>query len=181
MASRSLDDLVEEMRPKATLVVEACKEAAGFDLLIYCTLRPLEEQAKLWRQSRSRAQIDEKKALYASRGFDFLAEILENVGPQYGPHVTNAAPGESWHNYGQAFDAVPMRGGKPVWSYLDGKDLWDAYGEAARGADLYWAGDWVSFREYPHAQLRAGGNPLREYSPESILAMLQDNGLLPNS
>ncbi len=178
MASRSLDDLIPEVREKAQIVQQACQEAGGFDILIYCTLRPLEEQARLYRQSRSRREINRKKLKLQNRGFDFLAEILENVGPCYGRHVTNAGPGESWHNYGQAWDAVPLIGGKPAWNYLEARDYWDAYGEAVRQAGMQWAGDWTRFREYPHAQLKPGGNPLKTQTPEEIRLALVKHNLL---
>ncbi|MCW8330948.1 M15 family metallopeptidase [Photobacterium sp. SDRW27] len=178
MASRKLGDLTEAMRDKAETVQRACKEAGEFELLIYCTLRPLEEQARLFRQSRSRQQIDLKSQKFRSRGLVFLADILESVGPCYGDHVTNAAPGESWHNYGQAFDAVPLIGGKPAWNYMKARSYWDAYGEAVRQTGLYWAGDWQRFREYPHAQLNPGGNPLKSMNADEVYTALQENGLL---
>lgn len=179
MASRKLEDLVPEAKQKAELIQQACLEAGGFDLLIYCTLRPLEEQARLYRQSRSRQTIDAKMQKLRSLGLSVIADIIENVGPCYGKHVTNAGPGESWHNYGQAFDAVPLIGGKPAWNYMEAKVYWDAYGEAVRQAKMIWAGDWINFREYPHAQLKRGGNPLREIEPEEVIAALKANNLLP--
>ena len=178
MASRNLNRLVDEVKEKALLVQEACKEAAGFDLLIYCTLRPLEEQAVLYRQSRSRKQIDAKITSYRRRGFGFIADILQNVGPCYGKHVTNAGPGESWHNFAEAWDAVPLIGGKPAWNYLEAREYWDAYGEAVRQVGMNWAGDWITFREYPHAQLRPGGNPLKILAPDEVNTILKQNKLI---
>jgi len=178
MASRDTADLIREARDSATAVQQACSEAGGFELLIYCTLRTLEEQARLFRQSRSRAEIDVKIQKFRSRGYGFLAEIIESVGPCHGRHVTNAAPGESWHNFSQAWDAVPMVNGKPVWSYLQAKDYWDAYGEAVRQTGMNWAGDWVSFREYPHAQLTQGSNPLKVRTPDEVRSELVRVGLL---
>lgn len=178
MASRKLDDLTGDLKSRAEKIRSACIEAAGFDLLIYCTLRPLEEQARLYRQSRSRHEIERKINTLRNMGFEVLAEIIEKVGPCYGEHVTNAAPGESWHNYGMAFDAVPLIGGKPSWNYLKAKEYWDAYGEAVRQVDMYWAGDWKRFREYPHAQACEGSNPLRTKSPDEIYDILESNGLL---
>jgi len=35
MASRELDSLIHEAKEKAAVVQKSCKEAAGFDLLIY--------------------------------------------------------------------------------------------------------------------------------------------------
>lgn len=178
MASRDLNDLIDEVRERAVEVEQACKEAAGFDLLIYCTLRPLDEQARLYRQSRSRAEINLKLQKYRSRGFDYLADVLEGVGPCYGKHVTNAGPGESWHNYGQAFDAVPLIGGKAAWNYLNARSYWDAYGEAVRQVGLQWAGDWTRFREYPHSQLNQGSNPLKLNDPDYIREQLEQHNLL---
>lgn len=177
MASRSLEDLDSEVKNLAQRVVEICV-GAEIDLLIYCTLRPLEDQARLYRQSRSRQTIEKKIDDFHSRGYGFLANILESVGAQNGPHVTNAAPGESFHNYGLAFDAVPLLGGKCCWEYASNRPLWESYGEAVRQCGLEWAGDWTSFREYPHAQLGAGGNPLRMHDPEEIRELLTKNGLL---
>lgn len=178
MASRDLKDLVAAASDKALIVQQACREAGGFDLLIYCTLRSLEEQARLYRQSRSRSEINAKMDKLSSRGFDYLARIIESVGPCYGRHVTNAAPGESWHNYGEAWDAVPLIDGKPAWNYLQAKAHWDAYGEAVRQAGMNWAGDWTGFREYPHAQLKPGGNPLKTMGPEEIKHAFLDRKLI---
>ncbi|MCF8368704.1 MAG: M15 family metallopeptidase [Bacteroidales bacterium] len=177
MASRDLNDLTKEVKEKAIIVTEVCKEAS-VDILIYCTLRSLQEQARLFRQSRSISEITLKIEKFRSRGFYFLAEILEEVGPSSGPHVTNAGPGESWHNYAEAWDAVPLVNGKPAWKYTDAKEYWDAYGEAVRQVGMYWAGDWISFREYPHAQLRIGGNPLKNMAPDQIKEILTKNKLI---
>lgn len=176
--SRDLDDLIPEVKDKALLVQKACQEAAEFDLLIYCTLRPLEEQARLYRQSRSKSEIDVKLQKLRNRGFGFIANVIEDVGPCFGKHVTNAAPGESWHNYAEAWDAVPLVNGKPAWNYLEAKPHWDAYGEAVRQAGMFWAGDWTNFREYPHAQLRQGGNPLKILQPDAIQHALLERNLL---
>lgn len=177
MGNKCIDQLVPEAREKAERVVDVCRQV-GFDLLIYCSLRTLEDQARLYRQSRSWPEIKEKILKLKDRGFGFLADVIDAAGPCSGPHVTNAASGESWHNYAQAWDAVPLIGGKPAWNYLQAKAEWDAYGECVRQVGMVWAGDWVSFREYPHAQLRPGGNPLSEKDPDKIRQMLVENNLL---
>jgi peptidoglycan LD-endopeptidase CwlK len=151
MASRSIDDLAPQMQVKADMFLQIC-DNVGLDVLIYCTLRPLAEQAKLYRQPRSTAKI-RATAQRLRNAFERpdLADILMDVGPQQGPDVTNAAPGMSLHNYGLAFDGVPMIGGKPMWDSRH--DSWQLYGECAREAGLVWAGDWTTFVEYPHCQL----------------------------
>ncbi len=177
MASRNIEDLAPDVQVAANLIVGGCA-TENVDILIYCTLRPLEEQARLYRQSRSWEEIKYKIEKFRSRGLDFLADILQHVGPCHGPHRTNAAPGESWHGYAEAFDAVPMIGGKPAWKYEDAPFEWTMYGEVVREAGLNWSGDWKSFKEIAHAQKRHGSNPLKEYSPEEIKRMLIGNGLL---
>ena len=155
MPSRNINDLTPQVRDKAQLVLETCP----CELLIYCTLRTHEEQAMLWRQSRSLKTIQSKIYKFEARGQFELAKILWDVGPQKGRHVTYACCGESFHNYGEAFDIVPMRHGKPLWSIKNIE--WKIYGLCLRNAGLTWGGDWERFKDYPHAQLRAGGNPLK--------------------
>lgn len=176
MASKRIEDLSKPMQEKVNAFLKLCKER-GLDVLIYCTLRTLEEQAKLYRQGHTSSEVQEKIKKFRDRGFGYLADILEGVGPQpTGPKVTNAACGESWHNYAEAVDGCPMKHGKPVWDTSD--PLWKAYGECVRAAGLSWAGDWVSFKEFPHMQLRSGSNPLKVMNPESIKQILIENKLI---
>lgn len=177
MASRRLDDLVQEVKEKAEKVKQVC-DSVGVDLLIYCTLRSLEEQSMLYRQSRSWQEIKTKIQKYKNRGFTYLADILDGVGPCSGPHVTNAGPGESWHNYKEAWDAVPLVGGKPAWKYSDAKEHWDAYGECVVQVGMDWAGNWKRFKERPHAQLRKGSNPLKVFDADKINDILKQNKLI---
>lgn len=127
MASRSLTDLHPRMQEQARRVLDLAREA-GCDLLVTCTLRSMDEQARLYAQGRTAP----------------------------GPIVTKARPGESAHNFGLAMDCVPMRDGKPVWSTKLAADraLWTAYGAAVRAAGLVWGGDW-RFVDLPHAEFPA--------------------------
>lgn len=173
MASRKISDLIDELQGKAEQVLSYCDQR-GVDLLIYCTYRSPQEQARLYRQSRNGAQIRKKVDSLTNRGFSELADILVQVGPQegkLGAHVTFAGPGESWHNFRRAFDAVPLIGGKAMWDKRHSH--WQVYGAAARDAGLEWAGDWSKFKEFPHVQLASGGNPLRVMSPQEIRTMVQ--------
>ncbi|HET9228104.1 MAG TPA: M15 family metallopeptidase [Thermoanaerobaculia bacterium] len=166
MASRRLEDLTPETQAMAREHVLRCAEA-GIELLIYCTLRDTHEQARLYRQSRTKEQVQVKIDQLKARGFPALAQVLKDVGPQKsGPKVTGAGPGESFHQYSRAYDCVPIVNGKPVWSSAgeNGK-LWAKVGQLGKKAGLEWAGDWTSFREFPHFQLTAG---------DTILDLMQE-------
>lgn len=176
MASRDLSTLISEVRDAAVLTKECC-HVRGFELLIYCTFRPFEEQARLYRQSRRRAQILRKAERLRARGFPELADILIGVGPQegiVGRHVTGAGPGESWHQYRRAFDAVPLVGGKAEWSASS--PHWQTYGQCAVDAGLEWAGNWTRFKEYPHAQKPSTvSNPLEILTHHAVSQALEYN------
>lgn len=121
MASRRLEDLRAPFRLRAEAWQRACV-AAGLDVLIYCTLRPLEEQAKLYEQGRTTP----------------------------GPIVTYAKPGESAHNYGLALDFVPMAGSKPLWA--PGSTAYVRAIELAEAEGMESACRWKKFTEWPHLQ-----------------------------
>jgi peptidoglycan L-alanyl-D-glutamate endopeptidase CwlK len=173
-----IEDLLPELARKAERILRQCEEA-GLELHIRCTWRPLEKQAVLYRASHTREQVTAKIALLRQRRFGFLADILLEVGPQPTSKraVTNAAPGESWHNYGEAFDAVPVIGGQEMWNYNDAPFEWDMYGQLVREAGLTWGGDWRRLRDFPHAQLRAETNPLKVMTAEEVRAVLRGRDL----
>ncbi len=152
MASRDLKLLVPELQEKIALY-------DGPDILIYCTVRSCAEQAKLWRQSRSWDTIRKKIESFRIKGRSDLAQILKDVGPQHGKHVTHACCGESFHNYGLAFDSVPIKHGKPLWSSKNYE--WELFGKEIKRIGLFWGGNWKNFKDMPHSQLLKGGNPLK--------------------
>jgi len=143
---------------------EACK-TDGFDFRVTSLYRSVEQQAILWRQSRTRLTIRSKAETLRHDGFGFLADILEAVGPHTGPYVTNACCGESWHNYGMAFDAVPMVDGKSI---MKDKELWERFGSRAESIGLVWGGRWKNFVDLMHFQLSQQNNPLRANNPDQI-------------
>jgi peptidoglycan L-alanyl-D-glutamate endopeptidase CwlK len=127
--SRQLEDLVPAAQQRAQALVKAAKDA-GIDFLVTSTYRSNEEQAALYAQGRTKP----------------------------GAIVTNARPGDSYHNWRCAFDVVPLRNGKPVWgtSGPDG-DLWRKIGEMGEAVGLEWAGRWTGkLREMAHFQYTGG-------------------------
>ena len=122
--SRSLDDLVPPAKQRAQAFIDAAK-AKGIDLLVTSTYRDNESQAALFAQGRTTP----------------------------GKVVTNAKPGQSWHNWRCALDVVPLVNGKAVW---DDNALWLQVGKLGKAAGLEWAGDWTTFKEFPHFQYTGG-------------------------
>lgn len=146
MASRRIEDLHPKLQPIAREFLSRC-QAAGFAVLITCTYRPLDEQAALYAQGRTKP----------------------------GPIVTKAKPGQSRHNNvidgkpaALAFDVVPLRHGKPVWGAAgngidtdprdddqDDLELWQRVGAIGEAVGLNWYGrPGAPFREFPHFELK---------------------------
>ena len=71
--------------------------------------------------------------------------------------MTKAPPGRSYHNYGLAYDVVPLRNGKAVWGTTgaDG-ELWLRVGLLGEAVGLEWAGRWKRFKDFPHFQWTGG-------------------------
>lgn len=124
--SRSTSDLTPLAKELCEKFIAECKKQ-GIDILITSTYRDFESQQVIYNQGRTAAS--------KAKG--------EKV-------VTNAKPGQSFHNYRVAFDVVPLIGGKAMWS--DTK-LWTQIGVIGKSVGLEWAGDWKSFKELAHFQL----------------------------
>lgn len=68
-----------------------------------------------------------------------------------GAKVTNARGGYSWHNFGLAADMGLFKGGK----YIGESPVYAVLGKLARNiTGLEWGGDWTSFTDEPHLQLK---------------------------
>jgi len=122
--SRNIDDLLPVVAVKARAFVAACA-AAGIDVLITSTMRDGEAQAALYAQGRTTP----------------------------GKVVTNAKPGQSWHNHAYAFDFVPIVNGKAMWNDTR---AFDRCGAIAESVGLEWAGRWTRFKEAAHCQYTGG-------------------------
>lgn len=122
--SRKIEDLTPEADKLCRLFIAKCRDA-GIDVLITSTYRDLESQAALYAQGRTK----------------------------HGQIVTNAKPGQSYHNYRVAFDFVPMQNGKCQWSNMT---LFNQCGAIATSIGLDWAGNWKSFKEKAHCQFTGG-------------------------
>ena len=137
--SRKIEDLLPDVAVKAR-EFKALALTNGIDVLITSTYRDFESQNALYAQGRTTP----------------------------GAIVTKAKGGYSWHNYRVAFDVVPVVNGKAVWS-TSGPNLavWLKLGQLGKFIGLEWAGDWVSFKEYPHFQYTQGKS-LEELRKKSL-------------
>ena len=118
--SRDLAKLRPRTAAKAQVMQNACKDA-GLPILIYSTLRDAEAQDAEYAKGRSLP----------------------------GKVVTNAKGGDSFHQYGVAFDFVPLVGGVPAWNDLI---RYEACAAIGKKLDLEWGGDFKSFPDRPHMQ-----------------------------
>lgn len=73
-----------------------------------------------------------------------------------GHRVTNARGGQSWHNFGLAWDIGLFDGGK----YLTSDTKYRAVAPVAKVAGLEWGGDWRSFPDAPHYQVGSEGRSI---------------------
>jgi peptidoglycan L-alanyl-D-glutamate endopeptidase CwlK len=145
MASREIRDLSPAMQVLFNRFFDRCRRDTwllkqGVTVLLTCTYRSNEEQAKLYAQGRSTP----------------------------GPVVTRAKPGQSKHNAttasgapaAEAFDVVPLLHGKPIWTTKDDSNtpehedaIWQAIGAHGVAVGLKWYGTkGAEFPEYPHFQ-----------------------------
>jgi peptidoglycan L-alanyl-D-glutamate endopeptidase CwlK len=63
---------------------------------------------------------------------------------------------KSYHLVGQAFDFVPIIGGKAIWNGYESTDVKKFVREAKR-LGFVWGGDWTSFVDKPHLQFNYKG------------------------
>lgn len=89
-------------------------------------------------------------------------ELYEQGRTKKGNIVTYAKGGESYHNYGLAFDyAIRNSDGNIIWDIYydgnkDGASDWFEVAELAKGLGFKWGGDWSNFKDYPHLQMTFG-------------------------
>jgi peptidoglycan L-alanyl-D-glutamate endopeptidase CwlK len=110
-----------ELQQLAIKFMDAC-EALGIKVCITYGVRTYQEQADLYAKGRTKP----------------------------GKIVTNAKPGTSKHEIGEAFDAAPLgENGKIDWE----SPLFDTMGPIGESVGLVWGGRFKSICDRPHYQL----------------------------
>jgi peptidoglycan L-alanyl-D-glutamate endopeptidase CwlK len=143
--SRRLEDLDPHVAAMARRHLAACA-AAGVPCTVTFTYRSMDTQAALYAKGRTAP----------------------------GRIVTNARPGQSFHNFGFAYDVVPDELAKlPRWGDTPAHQartdaVWAIVGRLGKAQGLRWGGDFTTLKDRPHfewsgsltlADLRAGKRP----------------------
>jgi peptidoglycan LD-endopeptidase CwlK len=170
-----LEKLIPEFQRKVITLIQNCQNK-NVTIKVYTTLRDPFKQAKLWRQSRTTEEIQEKvQELKGQKAF-FLASCITSVGKQFGKHVTNAIPGLSWHQWGEAIDAVWVVNGEAEWDtskLVNGVNGNKVYANEAKALGLDAGLLWANFKDSPHVQYRQAANPLTTMSLAEIDAEME--------
>jgi len=119
-SQKIIDGLDSSLRPMAVALLYAANNK-GIPLVVTSGYRSIESQQKIWNQGRTTP----------------------------GRIVTHAEPGNSWHNYGLAFDVAVLKDDKATWP--ENPKLWNRIGAIGKALGLSWGGDFPgSQKDLPH-------------------------------
>lgn len=158
----TLDGLDPDFRHRLETLLGRLKNE-GVTMQVCAGLRTPAEQARLWRQSRSRGEVLSAVARLQDGGAHFLADVLAATPPCNGPSVTKSLPGFSWHQWGEAADCFWLVDGVAEWSItrrVNGLNGYQQLARLATEAKLTAGGNWPRFKDWPHVQLRSASSPL---------------------
>lgn len=100
----------------------------------------------------ARVQGIEVRIISGTRTYAQQDELYARGRTTSGPRVTNSRGGYSNHNFGIAFDVGIFENQ----TYLEESPAYKAVGAMGKSLGLEWGGDWRSFIDEPHFQLRPG-------------------------
>ena len=113
------------------------------------------EQIRLWY-----LEINKKLPKGVRLRFTHTYRSIEEQNKLYNqrPKVTNAKGGQSIHNYGLAFDIVILfdkdnNGTFETASFKVDK-YWLQVAEFFKSKGFVWGGDWQTFKDYPHFEVK---------------------------
>lgn len=97
------------------------------------------------------------RIISAFRSWDDQDALYAQGRTQPGEIVTDAMGGDSYHNWGLAFDAAPVKNGQIDW---DDTAAFNRMGELGQQAGLEWGGNWTTYQialvDLPHFQYTFG-------------------------
>lgn len=125
ISEKKIQTLHPKIRDKARELINMA-EKEGIKLRVTSGFRTWAEQDELYAQGRTKA----------------------------GGIVTNARGGQSNHNYGTAFDVVPIENGKADWN----SKRWNEIGALGKKIGFKWGGDWTGLVDKPHFEMTFGNS-----------------------
>jgi peptidoglycan L-alanyl-D-glutamate endopeptidase CwlK len=89
------------------------------------------------------------------RSFEESDKLYQQGRTTPGEIVSNAKPGQSYHNYAMALDFHLQVNGKDVW---DVDHNWMIVVNIFKSYGFQWGGDFQNFKDYPHLENKLGHN-----------------------
>jgi peptidoglycan L-alanyl-D-glutamate endopeptidase CwlK len=130
-SARNIATLRSEVQPLAEKLIETA-QAQGINAKVICGTRTYDEQDELYAQGRTKP----------------------------GKVVTKAKGGQSWHNFGMAFDVgIFSEDGK---KYYGESEAYQVCGKIGESLGLEWGGSWKGFVDEPHYQFNPKGLTLAQ-------------------
>ena len=123
------------VRAKVRAAVNAVEKELGIKLRVVEGMRSFQRSTDLFNQPFDKKDND---------GDGLVDEADEKV--------SNAKAGESLHNYGLAWDAVPIVNGKAAYKTAP----WDKIAAVIKRYGWAWGGDFKGFKDKPHFEMRFG-------------------------
>lgn len=152
-------------------LLDNCKER-GILMMPYEMIRPPADQARYWKQGRTSEEVSLAIDRLLSEGASFLAQCLADAGHPDGPVITNALPGYSWHQWGEAVDCCWIHNNKKVWGLdvrdANGNNGYEVYAEEAAKLSLEAGFFWKDFVDAAHVQYQKSPSPKERYSTKEI-------------
>lgn len=153
--------LVPEFAAKLPVLEGNCL-ARGITVKPYFGLRTPVEQTKLWCQSRLTSEIEQEYKILKASNCLYLVSCFDSVGIHgHGPWATNALPGQSWHQWGEAMDYMWIDHDKINWTVnkADPNNGYLVLEEEAKKLGLSDGLDW-HHPDSDHIQLRTFNSPM---------------------
>jgi hypothetical protein len=167
-------DLVPSFAAKLSTLIGMMADR-GYEFRLAQGVRTPDTQARYYCSwaGHPPEHIDSVVADLRSKGADYIAGLMEGHRdePRHSAWLTNALPGEGWHQWGLAADCYYYRDGKLV---SDGKHpVYKEWADAARSIGLT-AGFYFSTPDAGHVQLPAQGGATDLYTWQQIDAHMAE-------